>query len=225
MKKVVMFLFCSMLTACSAPKSYMMQPEFGESISKVKRIGVTVPDATIKELAFGGATTVDLDASKEAKKVMEQAVIEGLMKNGLEARLIEGGDDLVTFQKGYRPLANELRNHFPGALGTPSLPSRIDGFKTVLQHNNIECVLAVEGLEHVSSAGRKAAQFATAILLGNVSKGMTYMHYNLFCGDDGKPMFTDSRVGTNFSISDSGDVAEIAEDITERMLKVAKAKD
>lgn len=225
MKKVVIVMFCTMLTACSAPKSYMMQPEFSDSISRVKRIGVTVSNATVKEIAFGGATTVDQDASQSAKKIMELAVIEGLIKNGMEAQLIEGKDDLVIFQKGYRPLAKELKNHFPGTQGIPTIPSRIDGFKTVLQNNNVDCVLAVEGLEHVSSAGRKAAQFAKAILFGNASKGMTYMYYNLFCGDDGKPMFTDSRAGTNFSLSNQGDIAGITGDITDRMIKVAKAKD
>jgi hypothetical protein len=225
MKKILVLVFSLMLGACASPKSYMAQQDLGESLTHVKRIGVTIPTAVVKELGFGGAATDDPEASQEAKKVMEQAVVEGLKKGGLEAQLIDNRDDLQIFQKGYQPLSRELKNHFPGAQAPATLPSKIDNFKSVLQHNKVDCVLAVEGLEHVSSAGRKAAQVVTAILFGQTSKGMTYLYYNLFCGEDGKPLFADSRVGTGFSISSRGDVAGIVEDITTRMVTVAKAKD
>jgi len=224
MKRIIVLAFSLMLGACAAPKTYVAQPELGETISHVKRVGVTVPVAVVKELGFGGATTEDPQASQEARKVMEQAILEGLQKGGLEAQLIDSKEDLQTFQKGYQPLSRELKSHFPGAQTPATLPSRIDNFKTVLQNNKVDCVLAVEGLEHVSSAGRKAAQVVTAILFGSTSKGLTYLYYNMFCGEDGKPLFADSRVGTNFSISSRGDVSGIVEDITTSMVTVAKVK-
>jgi hypothetical protein len=122
-------------------------------------------------------------------------------------------------------MSRELKNHFPGAQAPATVPSRIENFKTVLQDNKVDCVLAVEGLEHVSSTGRKADQVVMAILFGQTSKGMTYLYYNLFYGEDGKPLFADSRVGTGFSISSKGDVAGIVEDITTRMVTVSKAKE
>ncbi len=225
MKKIIMLVSCIILSACSAPKSYMMQPEFSETANRVKKIGVTVPKATVMELGFGGSKTLDEEASQAALKVIEQGVLEGLQKSGMEAKLLEQQNDLLIFQKGYQPLSREMRAHFPGARRVPTVPSRIENFSEVLKNNNVDCVLAIEGLEHVSSAGRKAAQVVTAVLFGATSRGMTYLNYNLFCGADGKPMFTDLRAGSHFSISSSSDVSGLVNDITEKMFKVAKKKE
>lgn len=220
----IVFIF---INGC-AHKNYVVQPEFGDTMKNVKRIGVIVPNTVVKVIGADHMLTpaksselpVDKEASAAAKPIMEQGVLIAIKDSGYDAKLIQNEDDLKIFRRGYGKLSHELRNHFPGAKKPPTMPSRIDDFEIILKNNNVDCVLAVEGLEHASSSGRIAAGVLMSLFIIPGS-GLTYYFYNLFCTDEGKPMYVDNLVQSHNSITNVDDVVHAIHIMAESMTNVA----
>lgn len=222
---IVLLLLSLQLASCATTQeSFRIQPEFINIIKTVNNIGVIVPTCTVKDLEIGGNATINKTSSDAARPIMERGVIEGIEKKGFRGHLITDNKDRQAFLKNWFPIAREIKNHFQGGQAQPTVPSSIEGFGEILKKNNVECVLAVEGLEHVSTPARKAmlaARTATIILgFGIVGgSGRTYISYSLFCAD-GKPMYYDMAVDTTTSISNQDDVASVVTSLTENMMQL-----
>ena len=209
---VVMTFF---LSGC-ATKAWLVQPEFNPA--NVKRIGVIVPVATVKMIGVGAFVSVDQDLSTRARTALEKGTVDALEKGGFDVFLLTDKDDLVSFQKGYNQFTGELPKHFPNN-GVPTKPSKIEGFDQIRKNNQIDCVVAVEGLDHKSTAGRKAALVGIALLGGIGEHGSTTVTYNVFCGEEGKPMFSDMFTNSS-NITDPLNISKIVGRFVEHMKAV-----
>ena len=166
---VLLFLGC-------APKTWQVQPEFNPS--NVKRIGVVVPSVMVRMIDVGNDITVDQDLSAVARDAVEKGAVEALKERGFEAFLLTSKEDAVTFLKGYVLLVGELPNHFPKN-GVPTKPSKIEGFNHIRKNSNLDCVVAINGLDHKSTAGRKAKMIGLALLGVSGGQGLTSVNYNI----------------------------------------------
>ena len=208
---VMMFVF----SGC-ASKAWLVQPEFNPA--SVKRIGVVVPVATVKMIGVGAYVSVDQDLSTTARAALEKGTLDALKEGGFEVFLLTNNDDVVSFQKGYSQLTGELPKHFPNN-GVPTNLSKIEGFDQIRKNSKLDCVVAVEGLDHKSTPGRKAMLVGLALIGGIGEHGSTTISYNVFCGEEGKPMF--SEMSTNSSnITDPSNVSKIVGKFVEHMKAV-----
>ena len=194
-----------LLTGCGV-KTWVIQQDFKPE--EVKRIGVVVPSVQIRMIDISNDVTIDTEQSGALRAPFEKAVVEGLKQEGFDAFLISNKSDEVTFLKGYGLIASEIRKHFPNQ-GTPTQPSKIDGFAAIKASSKVDCIAAVDGLEHKSTPGRKAKMAGLALLGVSGGQGLTHITMGLFCGDDGKPMFFEHYKDTS-DLFDTGNVSKIS---------------
>jgi len=213
--KLIMLAVVMLLPGC-AVKTWQAQPEFNPA--NVKRIGVVVPSATVKMLDVGNKTFINQELSAEARIALGKGSVDALKEGGFEVFLLTNKDDAVTFQKGYVLLAGELAKHFPNS-GVTTRDSSIAGFDQIRKNSNLDCVVAVEGLDHKSTPGRKAMMVGLAILGVSGGHGLTTIHFNAFCGENGKPMFSE-MVAKSSDLTDSSDVSDMVGDLVEHMKEV-----
>jgi len=215
-KSIFMLGMVILLSGCTTTKSWQAQPEFNPA--NVKRIGVVVPAATVRMIDAGNSVTVDQDLSVVAKTSVEQGTVDALKKNGYEVSLLSNKEDVITFMKGYGLLIGELVHHFPNS-GTPTKPSKIEGFDQIRKNSNLDCVVAVEGLDHKSTPGRKAKMAGLMLLGVSGGHGLTKVHYNVFCGDHGKPMYSEMFIESS-DLTDPSSVSSIVGSLVEHMKTV-----
>ena|GEM_PF-2999363 len=211
-KKLILLAMVFLLSGC-ASKTWQAQPEFNPA--NVKRIGVVVPTATVKMIDAGNNVSVDQDLSVSARDAIEKGSVDALREGGFEVFLLTNKDDAVTFQKGYRLLAGELANHFPKN-GVPTRPSKIEGFDQIRKNSKLDCVVAIEGVDHKSTPGRKAKMVGLALLGVSGGHGLTVLSYNLFCGEEGKPMYSEMFTESN-DLTDSSNISNIVGKLVEHM--------
>ncbi len=215
-KTLVMLSMAFLLSGCSTTKTWQAQPEFNPA--NVKRIGVVVPTATVRMIDAGNSVTVDQNLSVTARTAVEQGTVDALKKNGFEVSLLSNKADVVTFMAGYGQLIGELVHHFPNS-GVPTKQSRIEGFDQIRKNSNLDCVVAVEGLDHKSTPGRKA-KMAGLLLLGvSGGHGLTKVHYNVFCGEYGKPMYSEMFIESS-DLTDPSSVSSMVGSLVEHMKSV-----
>jgi len=223
MKKLLILPFLSiilmscMMTIPNRPQGYLIQPELADSIKNIKTIGVIVSEAIVNEISADGEVAIDIIATKDAKPMVEAGTVEGLRKNGFEAKIINNKDDILTFQKGYIPMIPEIRNHFPGAQ-SPITQSKIENFPDILKNNGVDCILAVTTRNNVSSSGRKAVLLIRSpLIIGGY--GTANINYGLFCFD-GKPMFYYSIYSDQLFISKQKGIEKAINGITKKMIQL-----
>ena len=76
MKRIVRFalfiIIISSMTACSAPRTHLAQPELGENLGNIKKIGVLVTSCNVNVIELGGVAKSDHDASEAAKPIFDK---------------------------------------------------------------------------------------------------------------------------------------------------------
>jgi len=216
MKRKLILLAVVMLLPGCAVKTWQAQPEFNPA--NVKRIGVVVPSATVKMLDVGNKTFINQELSAEARIALGQGSVDALKEGGFEVFLLTNKEDAVTFQKGYGLLAGELARHFPNN-GVPTRESSIAGFDQIRINSKLDCVVAVEGIDHKSTPGRKAMLVGMALLGVSGGHGLTSIHFNAFCGEKGKPMFSE-MVAKSSDLTDTSDVSDMVGDLVDHMKEV-----
>lgn len=223
MKRTVKFalftLIISSMTACSGPRTHLSQPELGENLGKIKKVGVLVTSCNVNVIELGGVAKRDQDASDAAKPIFEQGIVDGLKSSGLEAKLITDHNDKVTIVKGWVPIAKELKSHFPNPPSPATVESIIIGFDAIRQKNGIDCMVIAEGVENVSSVARKSAMVIGTLVGISGGQGISHFVYELFCAN-GRPMYFDVKSDTNFSLSSHDDIEQITSQLTEKMKTV-----
>jgi len=205
------------LTSCGpVAKTYLVQPEFVSSFDNIKSVGIIVQSAVVNQIEVGGDVSIDETATSGAKSVIEKGALGAFEQGRIKAKSITDPKDLSVFQIGYEPINKELRNHFPKAQKQPTVPSKIEGFDTILKNNSVDCLLVINTIDHISSSGRKAMLILRSpFIIGG--GGMSYLFYTMFCGD-GKPMYFTRRGGSSFSFYDTDDdVRVVVRDITGKM--------
>ena len=216
MKKLLIMSSVVLLLSGCAHKTWLVQPEFNPA--NVKRVAVVVPNAKVNMIDVTNDITVDQELSILARAAIEKGTVEALKDRGFEVILLTNKEDVVTFLKGYGPLSVELAKHFPKG-GTATRESKIDGFDKIRKVNNIDCVVAVDGLDHKSTPGRKARMLAAALLGVSGGHGLTYVKYSAFCGEDGKPMYSETLTKSQ-DLTDSSDVAGMVGTLVDHMKEV-----
>lgn len=213
----IVFFMLSLVTMLvfsgCASKTWLVQPEFNPA--NVKRIGVVVPAATVRMIGVGNYVSVDQNLSTTARFAIEKGTLDALKKGGFEVFVLTNIDDLVCFQKGYNQLAGELPTHFPNN-GVPTKPSKIEGFDQIRKNSKLDCVVAVEGLDHKSTPGRKAMMVGMAFVGLYDAHGSSIVTFHAFCGEEGKPMFSDMFTNSS-NITDPSNVSKIVGKFVEHM--------
>jgi hypothetical protein len=221
-KLVLLFLVTTAMTACSGPRTHLAQPDLGENLGKVKKVGVLVASCNVNVIELGGVTKHDQDASAQAKPIFEQGIIGGLKSSGYEAKLISDKSDIIAIKKGWVPIAKEMKSHFPNPPTPATVESSIIGFDDVRKKYDVDCVVIAEGVENVSSAARKSALVLGALVGVSGGKGISHFVYELFCAN-GRPMYFDIKSATDFSLSNHDDIENITGQLVEKM-KLATVK-
>jgi hypothetical protein len=202
------------LTGCAGPKNWQAQNDFAAQFANQKQVGLVVQGVTVKEIATGGDATLDQEQSREAKATLEQGAAKAFTAAGYGVTPIPTSEpDVAQMLAGYNPIHRGIGSHFPGAASPPVGPKSIAGLAAVLDKYGVECVAILNGADHVSSAGRKAAMVAMALFV-QLGNGIAYTDLVIACRD-GRPLYVSTAQGDRYKLTNAGD----AQDMTAVMLR------
>jgi hypothetical protein len=201
-------LITTALTGCAGPKNWQAQNDFATQFAGQKQVGLVVQGVTVKEIATGGDATLDQERSREAKATLEQGAAKAFAAAGHGVTPIPTSEpDVARMLAGYNPIHREIGSHFPGAASPPVGPKSIAGISAVLDKYGVECVAILSGLDHVSSAGRKAAMVAMALFV-KLGNGIAYTDLVIACRD-GRPLYVSTAQGDRYKLTNESDAQEM----------------
>lgn len=151
-----------LLSGC-ASKTHLANPDFGNRIQTVKKVGVVIAEAKVFELNFGGSRELKSDWTAQALINLETSSISLLNGSGFESRLLQHDERMQGLVEHY----NRLQRHDLVRLvarGEP-LPERTaKELKEYLDQQGLDALVLVRGVDNVSSAGRQSARVVLMML-------------------------------------------------------------
>lgn len=216
MKASMVFFFlilASLMTGCLSSRSYQPFMDYRSQAPKLKRIGVVIAQAEILNLGAGNDTWPDFEKSAQSKIFFESAVVNEFNRKGYAAVLLPIDDDLRALIKQYdntRPNFQQDRDIYT----TPNLQSTVP----VLTRADVDAIAIIWALDHISTAGRKALNVTSNIILfilgtgGVVLNGETYCELALL-DKSGKLIFFKLKKGKNYNLTEEDSVSRICSEL------------
>lgn len=180
-----------LLSGC-AGKTHLANPDFGNRIQTVKKVGVVIAEAKVFELNFGGSRELKSDWTAQALANLETSSISLLNGNGFESRLLQN-DEAVQNLVGYY---NRLQRHDLIKLVAKGeqLPEKsAKELKEYLDQQGLDALVLVRGVDNVSSAGRQSAR-VVLMMLGSYAASAPAIVDMAVVDRSGTILFFDAKV-------------------------------
>jgi|GEM_PF-3523130 len=162
-KLFVPMMLVVMLTSGCAGKTHLANPELGNRIQTVKKVGVVIAEAKVFELNFGGSRELKSDWTAQAMENLEKASVNLLNANSFDSKLL-ASDERIQNLVGYY---NRLQRHDLIKLISrgEQLPEKTSReIKEYLDQQGLDAIVMVRGVDNVSSAGRQSARVVLMVM-------------------------------------------------------------
>jgi len=171
---LVAVLCVSMLSGCaSTPKNVIAAPDFNKRSQAIKKVGVLLAGTYIFELGAGGSKTLDIERSKQAAPILTKVSVDQLSAAGYSVKLLKTDEQTLKFTTAFNNIPREdLSRYTYSARKVEAIPQ--DVLDKYLAAEDLDALVLIRGIDHVSSAGRNAARVAIAILGVGVSSGIAH---------------------------------------------------
>jgi hypothetical protein len=209
--KMVFFslLLGSLMAGCSSSKSYHVSKDYKGQAPTLRKVGVVIAQAEIRNLSLSGYRYAlpDIDKSAQSKKFFESAIVNEFNRKGYSAVLLAIDDDL-------RALINQYDNTRPNIhqdwdIDTiPNLPSTVP----VITRADVDAVAIIWALDNISTNARKTMNIVSWVLL-QPTPGGKYFGELLLLDKSGKRLFYNLKTGTEYNLTEEDDVSRICSEL------------
>lgn len=165
----------SYITGCAgAPKPKIAAPDFLERTKTVKKVGVLLAGSYVFELGAGSSKELNQDWSKQAAKNLEKISVDQLKLAGYDAILLKKDNNANAIVKGFNDIQRENLSRYVYSARKIVTPTS-DAVIELMNKENLDALVLIRGIDHVSSTGRQVLRAAIAILGTGVSSGIAHI--------------------------------------------------
>ena len=201
-------LMAGLAAGCASGKSSLKSQDIADRVESIKRVGVIVAEARIYNLGAGGSKEFNPDASERCEKCAESAALKSLVDRGYVAVLIPLDDDVRALLSDYAKARGDISTPFQSNQGKIEGVPLLACAPQTCAKNDVDGVVFVGAVDHVSTGGRKALLGAMAVFGITGGQGIAYADLSVV-DRTGKLLYYDQKSGTNYSLTDDSNVLKV----------------
>jgi len=169
---VVLFAF---LSGCaSTPKSIIAAPDFNMRNQSTKKVGVLLAGSFIFELQVGGKKALNKEWSDQAAPILTKVSIDQLKTAGYSVKPIKLDDLSFKYIATFNNIPRETISRYVYA-ARPIDTIEKEKFDAFLKAEDLDALVLVRGIDHVSSGGRQAMRVVAGLLGAGTSSGIAHV--------------------------------------------------
>lgn len=212
-------------SACFQGTHYRARPEFAQTATSARTVGLVSPVVKVYELTAGGQTVLKDEWSTQGRKAVTDSLQRALVQKGWKVKLVEPAGGIKDELEEMRLLYGDVGPSIVRATYVyPIFPEKYKNFdysvgpvKRILEQAGVDLLVLAYGYDEISSGGRSVVNALNAVLGTGSTGGDSFLNVALI-DRNGKVLWFDVEMARgSFDLRDPASADGFVRSILDRL--------